>query len=176
MTKTHSGWEWKTVLKIATAINLCAGACSFAGLLCHLWNCQSSKRQNQAQFCFCRAAYIQLEVHPSGNAGRCADLLAFQFSFSVSPSFLCFVNFIVGRCFDMLMCKEKLRQLRRGRQCLSLEGWSGHSCKFTLFYITASKWHPAFGCLPVPKSLLPSVTTPSLLKLYIEITPLIYIL
>lgn len=108
MTKTHSGWEWKTVLKIATAINLCAGACSFAGLLCHLWNCQSSKRQNQAQFCFCRAAYVQLEVHPSGNAGRCADLLAFQFSFSVSPSFLCFVNFIVGRCFDMLMCKEKL--------------------------------------------------------------------
>lgn len=116
--RSAEGWPISTqagnVLKIATAINLCAGECSFTDLLCHLWNCKSSIRQIQAQFSFCRAAYVQLEVHPSGNAGRCAYSLAFQFSFSASPPLLCFVNFIVGRCFDMLMCKENLPAAAQG--------------------------------------------------------------
>lgn len=53
-------------------------------------------------------------MHPSGNAGRCAYFLAFQLGFSVSPSFLCSVNFIVGRCFDMLMCRENLPAVAQG--------------------------------------------------------------
>lgn len=112
---------------------------------------QNSMRQNQCQFCFCRAASVQLEVHPGGNAGRCAYFLAFQFSLSVSPSFLCFVNCTVGRCFDMLMCKENLPAVAQGE---AVPKPGRLSRMFLQVHIIPHHSHPALCCAPVPSSLV----------------------
>lgn len=66
-------------------------------------------------FAFSRAVYIQLHVHTSGKGSRCGYFLVTQFSFSTSLSFLyIFFNFVVGVCFDMLMCRNSLPAVAQG--------------------------------------------------------------